>query len=243
MELKICHLYGDVLNLYGDRGNIISMKKRLEWRGIDCTVEKLNPGQRGALSGCDLIFIGGGMEFDTRLIADDLRAGRAAELKAAVEDGVSLLAICSGYQLLGQYCQDSKNVKTPMAGVLDMYTVCGRERMTGNYKFVLGEKSGGFEAVGFENHQGKTYLSADVEPLGKVLSGHGNNGEDGGEGARYKNVFGSYSYGPLLPKNPGLCDHILLTALERKYGLKELEPLGDTAEKAAHEAMKLRLSK
>ena len=241
MELKICHLYGDVLNLYGDRGNIISMKKRLEWRGIDCTVEKLNPGQRDALSGCDLIFIGGGMEFDTRLIADDLRAGRAAELKAAVEDGVSLLAICSGYQLLGQYCQDSKNVKTPMAGVLDMYTVCGRERMTGNYKFVLGEKSGGFEVVGFENHQGKTYLSASVEPLGKVLSGHGNNGEDGGEGARYKNLFGTYSYGPLLPKNPKLCDHILLTALERKYGLKELEALNDTAENEAFAAINARL--
>jgi len=145
MKLKICHLYGDLLNLYGDRGNIISIKKRLEWRGIDCAVEKLNPGQRAVLSGYDLIFIGGGMEFDTRLIADDLRSGTASELKAAVEDGVGVLSICSGYQLLGQYCQDAKGVKTSMAGVVDMYSVCGKERMTGNYKFTLGEKSGGFE--------------------------------------------------------------------------------------------------
>ena len=241
MELKICHLYGDVLNLYGDRGNIITMKKRLEWRGIDCAVDKINPGQSASLAGYDLIFIGGGMEFDTRLIADDLRAGRAAELKAAVEDGVSLLAICSGYQLLGRYCQDGKGVKTPMAGVLDMYTVCGKERMTGNYKFVLGEKSGGYEVVGFENHQGKSYLADGVEPLGKVLCGHGNNGEDGGEGARYKNLFGTYSYGPILPKNAKLCDHILLTALERKYGLKELEALNDRAENEAFAAINARL--
>jgi len=241
MELKICHLYGDVLNLYGDRGNIITMKKRLEWRGIDCTVEKINPAQSASIAGFDLIFIGGGMEFDTRLIADDLRAGRAAELKAAVEDGVSLLAICSGYQLLGSYCQDDKGVKTPMAGLVDMYTVCGSERMTGNYKFALGEKSGGFEVVGFENHQGKTWLASGLEPLGKVICGHGNNGEDGGEGLRYKNLFGTYSYGPILPKNAKLCDHILLTALERKYGLRELQALDDTAENDAFTAINARL--
>lgn len=241
MELKICHLYGDLLNLYGDRGNIISMKKRLEWRGIDCVVEKLNPGQHAVLSGYDLIFIGGGMEFDTWLIADDLRLGTAVELKAAVEDGVSVLSICSGYQLLGQYCQDAKGEKTSMAGVLDMYSVCGKERMTGNYKFTLGEKSGGFEVLGFENHQGKTYLSSSLEPLGKIICGHGNNGEDGGEGVRYKNLFGTYSYGPLLPKNPKLCDHILLTALERKYGLTKLEELNDTAENEAFSAMNARL--
>lgn len=241
MELRICHLYGDVLNLYGDRGNIITMKKRLEWRGIDCSVEKLNPGQTGSLAGYDLIFIGGGMEFDTRLIADDLRAGRSLELKAAVEDGVSLLAICSGYQLLGQYCQDDKGVRTAMAGVLDMYTLCGKERMTGNYKFTLGEKSGGFDVVGFENHQGKSYLASGLEPLGRVVNGHGNNGEDGSEGARYKNLFATYSYGPILPKNPKLCDHILLTALERKYGLKELEALNDAAENEAFSAINARL--
>ena len=240
MEIKICHLYSDVLNLYGDRGNMITMKKRLEWRGIDVQVKKLGLGQKASLSDCDLIFIGGGMEFDNELIAEDLRAGRAAELRAAVEDGVSLLAICSGFQLLGQYCEDAKG-KTAMAGVLDMYTVAGKQRMTGNYKFVCTESCGGSEVIGFENHLGKTFLGAHLEPLGKILSGHGNNGEDGSEGARYKNLFGSYSYGPLLPKNPALCDHILLTALERKYGLKELAPLSDRAELAAFEAMDKRL--
>lgn len=240
MELKICHLYSDVLNLYGDRGNMITMRKRLEWRGIDVQVQKSGLGQKSALSGCDLIFIGGGMEFDNEPLAKDLRAGRAAELRAAVEDGVSLLAICSGFQLLGRYCDNGKGERREMASLLDMYTVAGSERMTGNCKFLCGEESGGAEVIGFENHLGKTYLGADLAPLGRVLSGHGNNGEDGTEGARYKNLFASYSYGPLLPKNPALCDCILLTALERKYGLKELEPLEDRAEKAAYEAINLR---
>lgn len=240
MELRICHLYPDVFNLYGDRGNVICMKKRLEWRGIDVEVKKLGLGQKATLSDCDLIFIGGGMEFDNELISEDLRSGRAAELRSAVEDGVSLLAICSGFQLLGRYCEDAKG-KTAMAGILDMYTLAGKERMTGNYKFACTEKCGGSEVIGFENHLGKTYLGAGLEPLGKVICGHGNNGEDGTEGARYKNLFGSYSYGPLLPKNPALCDHILLSALERKYGLKELVPLSDRAEAAAFEAMDKRL--
>lgn len=241
MEIRICHLYSDVLNLYGDRGNMITMKKRLEWRGVNVEVKKLNPGAKASFGDCDLIFIGGGMEFDNELIAQDLRAGRAAELRSAVEDGVSLLAICSGFQLLGEYCQDAKGARSAMSGLLDMYTLAGKERMTGNYKFRCGDISGGSEVIGFENHQGKTYLGAGLEPLGKVLCGHGNNGEDGTEGARYKNLFGSYSYGPLLPKNPALCDHILLTALERKYGLKELAPLTDNAEKAAFAAMDKRL--
>lgn len=241
MELKICHLYSDLLNLYGDRGNIITMKKRLEWRGIDCTVEKLNLGQSGRLTGYDLIFIGGGMEFENAQLAGDMRGGRALELRSAVEDGVSLLAICSGFQLLGNYCENTQGEKTALAGVLDMYTKEDRVRHTANYKFLCGEKSGGFEVVGFENHVGRTYLGTTLEPLGKIISGYGNNGEDGTEGARYKNVFGSYSYGPLLPKNPGLCDHILLCALERKYGLSELEPLRDFSEQAAHKAMSARL--
>lgn len=240
MEIRICHLYSDVLNLYGDRGNIITMKKRLEWRGIDVAVKKLGLGQRGSLADCDLIFIGGGMEFDNELLSGDLRLGRSAELRAAVEDGVSLLAICSGFQLLGRYCQDEKGQRTEMASILDMYTVAGKERMTGNYKFRCTEESGGAEIIGFENHLGKTYLGEALEPLGKVVCGHGNNGEDGTEGARYKNLYGSYSYGPLLPKNPALCDRILLGALERKYGLRELEALSDKAEKAAFEAMELR---
>lgn len=243
MELKICHLYCDVLNLYGDRGNMISMKKRLEWRGIDVRIKKLGLGQKSSLADCDLIFIGGGMEFDNALLAEDLRSGRAAELRAAVEDGVSLLAICSGFQLLGQYCEDEKARRTAMAGLLDMYTRAGEERMTGNYSFVCGDKSGGSEVIGFENHIGKTYLGTGLEPLGKILCGHGNNGEDGTEGVRYKNLFGSYSYGPLLPKNPALCDHILLTALERKYGHAELSPMEDVSEKAAYQAMSERLSK
>lgn len=237
MELKICHLYPDVLNLYGDRGNIIAVRKRLEWRGIGCSVEKLPLGSTLSLAGFDLVIIGGGQEFENSLLCEDLRRGRAAEIRAAAEDGTAFLAIGSGYQLLGRYAEDAKGEKSELAGAVDMYTAAGRERITGNYKF----DCGGFEAVGFENHLGRTYLGEGVQPLGKVLCGGGNNGEDGSEGVRYKNLFGSYSHGPLLPKNPALCDLILSVALERKYGRAELEPLGDAAELAAHAAMSARL--
>ena len=237
MELRICHLYNDILNLYGDRGNIICLQKRLHWRGIDCSLTKLPLGSTESLAPFDLVFIGGGMEFDTQLLSQELRSGRARELRAAVEDGVSFLAVCSGYQLLGSYCQDAKGEKTAMAGAVDMYTEAGGSRMTGNYVFTLGEKSGGHQIVGFENHLGRTWLSSGLEPLGTTSTGHGNNGRDCGEGLRYKNVFGTYSYGPVLPKNPALCDHILLTALERRYGKVSLEPLDDGVEQAAHSAI------
>lgn len=243
MEIRICHMYPDVLDLYGDRGNLIAMKKRLEWRGIDCCIEKLPLGSSKNLSGFDLIFFGGGQEFENGAIAADLRSGRAAEISAAIEDGVSVLAICSGFQLLGHYTEDAKGVKTELAGAVDVYTVAGSERRTGDYKFICGEKSGSHEVIGFENHLGRSYLGEGLEPLGKVICGCGNNGEDGGEGLRYKNVFASYSYGPLLPKNPGLCDSILLCTLERKYSISSLEPLGDLAERSAFDAMNARLAK
>lgn len=242
MELRICHLFPDMLDLYGDRGNMICMKKRLEWRGIGCSAEKLNMGQRAGLSGYDLVFIGGGMEFDTKLLAQELRSGMAAELKAAVADGVTVMSVCSGFQLLGAWCEDAQGQRTELAGVVDMYTVAGKQRHTGNYKFICGEESGGSEVIGFENHLGITTLSEGLNPLGRTLCGFGNDG-GGGEGLRYKNLFGTYSYGPLLPKNPALCDHILLTALERKYGKVSLAPLNDEAELAAHAAMSARLDK
>lgn len=242
MELKICHLYSDVLNLYGDRGNIICMKKRLEWRGIDCSVTKMELGQGDSLAGCDLVFIGGGMEFENKLIAEDLRRGTAAEIKAAVEDGVSFLGICSGFQLLGQYCENAAGERTEMAGAVDMYSKAAKARHTGNYSFVTDKADGGIEVVGFENHVGETWLGDGVRPLGTILCGYGSNGS-GDEGLRYKNVWGTYSYGPLLPKNPALCDLILLRALERRYGSVSLEALEDKAEKSAHRAMSAKLAK
>ena len=241
MELKICHMYPDVLNLYGDRGNVMCMMKRLKWRGIDASVTRLPIGGGAGLSGYDLVFIGGGQDFEQQVLLDDLHRGKDREIRAAVEDGVTFLTICGGYQMLGSYYETHDGRRCDFIGALDLYTVGSGKRMIGNYKFKCGGSSGGSLVVGFENHSGKTRLGPGVEPLGQVLTGFGNNGEDGTEGARYKNVFGTYSHGPLLPKNPAFCDFVLKTALDRKYGRAEIAPLDDAAELAAHDAMCARI--
>ena len=237
MELNICHLYPDVLNLYGDRGNIACMKKRLEWRGIGCAVTELPLD----LTGYDLFFIGGGQDFEQTVLLADLRAGRAENIRAAAEDGKTLLCICGGYQLLGNGYRTAAGQWCDYTGILDFTTEGSYERLIGNYAYRLGEESGGGIVIGFENHGGRTRLGASLTPLGTVLRGHGNNGEDGTEGVRYKNVYGTYSHGPLLPKNPALCDEILRGALCRKYGAAELAPLDDSAEEAARQVMLTRL--
>ena len=237
MELKICHMYPDVLNLYGDRGNVICMLKRLERRGIDVSVTKLPIGDSRSLADFDLVFIGGGQDFEQQVLLSDLHRGKDREIIAAVEDGVTFLAICGGYQMLGSYYETFDGKRCDFIGALDLYTKGSVKRMIGNYKFRCSPSAGGSVVVGFENHSGKTWLGSGLEPLGKVLSGFGNNGEDGSEGAHYKNVFGTYSHGPLLPKNPELCDFILKTALERKYGSAELSPLDDGFELLAHDEM------
>ena len=242
MELKSCHLYPDVLNLYGDGGNIICMKKRLQWRGIDVSVDERPIGSDPRLSGYDLIFIGGGQDFEQEVLLEDLHRGRVEELRSAVEDGVVLLTICGGYQMLGAYYETYDGKRCDFTGLLDLYTVGGEKRMIGNYKFLCSEESGGSTVVGFENHSGRTFLGPGLAPLGKVLAGFGNNGEDGTEGARYMNVFGTYSHGPLLPKNPAFCDFLLAAALERKYGSAELAPLDDSVELAAHDEMCARVN-
>ena len=241
MELKICHLYPDVLNLYGDRGNVICMEKRLQWRGIDVSTTGVSIGQSLNASQFDLFFIGGGQDFEQGVLLSDLASGKTAELKAAVEDGIPVLAICGGYQMLGSYYKTWDGQQCDFTGILDLYTEGTKERMIGNYAFTCDELD--VNVVGFENHSGKTYLGSSVKPLGKVLTGKGNNGEDGTEGARYKNVFASYAHGCLLPKNPALADYILKVALERKYGAVELAALDDTFAANAHNYMEQRLLK
>ena len=235
MELNIYHLYPDVLNLYGDRGNVLCMQRRLEWRGMQANIVNVPIGTKLDAKNCDLIFIGGGQDFEQEVLLDDLKGEKTAELKAAIEDGVPVLAICGGYQMLGQYYKTWDGQQCDFTGALDLYTVGSEQRMIGNYMFSCEEA--GCNIVGFENHSGKTYLGSGVRPLGRVLEGSGNNGEDGTEGARYKNVFASYSHGCLLPKNPKLADLILQTALERKYGACTLPSLPDTLETAAHTYM------
>ena len=241
MELKICHLFPDILNLYGDRGNVVCMRRRLGWRGIDVSVSEVSIGTALKASDYDLFFIGGGQDFEQEVLLEDLKGGKTAEIKAAIEDGKTFLAICGGYQMLGAYYKTWDGQQCDFTGALDLYTIGEKQRMIGNYMFTC-EELGGQTVVGFENHSGATFLGSGVRPIGKVLSGYGNNGKDGMEGARYNNVFCTYSHGCLLPKNPVLADHILKTALSRKYGSADLAPLDDAIETAAHDYMAKRLS-
>ncbi len=240
MELNICHLYPDILNLYGDRGNVICLQKRLEWRGIDCHVENVSIGRTLDVGKYDLFFIGGGQDFEQEVLLEDLSGQKAAEIKAAIEDGKVFLAICGGYQILGNYYKTWDGQQCDFLGALDLYTIGKKERMIGNYLYVCDDLDGQ-TVVGFENHAGQTFLGNGVRPVGKVLFGHGNNGQDGYEGARYKNVYATYSHGCLLPKNPRIADLLLSWALERKYPGYSLPPLEDVLENSAHDCMKQRL--
>ena len=243
MELNICHLYPDILNLYGDRGNIITMKRRLEGRGIKVNIDECSIGQPLNADKYDIFFIGGGQDFEQEVLLRDLSSGKAQDIRTAVEEEKTFLAICGGYQMLGEYYKTWDGVQLDFIGAIGVHTIGAKERMIGNYMFRTTPESGDTVVVGFENHSGKTYLSEQVAPLGMMLSGNGNNGEDKTEGARYKNVFGTYSHGSLLPKNPILCDFILQTALNHRYdGAEPLAPRDDTLELNAHRYMQERLS-
>ena len=243
MELNICHLYPDILNLYGDRGNIITMKRRLEGRGIKVNIDECSIGQPLNADKYDIFFIGGGQDFEQEVLLRDLSSGKAQDIRTAVEEEKTFLVICGGYQMLGEYYKTWDGVQLDFIGAIGVHTIGAKERMIGNYMFRTTPESGDTVVVGFENHSGKTYLSEQVAPLGMMLSGNGNNGEDKTEGARYKNVFGTYSHGSLLPKNPVLCDFILQTALNHRYdGAEPLAPLDDTLELNAHRYMQERLS-
>lgn len=229
-KLKIAHLFPDLLNLYGDRGNIITMKNRLLWRGIDVDVEEYGIDDKIDLTGTDIVFCGGGSDREQLIVCQYLNRIRE-DIKAYVEDGGTLLAVCGSYQLLGHYYQ-LETEKMKGLSILDLYTQSGKKRLIGN---VVLENERFGKIVGFENHAGRTYING-LTPFGKVLYGNGNNGKDGYEGVIYKNVIGTYLHGPLLPKNPVLCDHILNNALVRKYGNGiELPELDDKIESMANE--------
>ena len=176
MELRICHLYPDVLNLYGDRGNILCMEQRLRWRGIEAVTTQVPIGEPLDAAAYDLFFIGGGQDFEQEVLLADLRGAKTQQIRSAIEDGKTFLAICGGYQMLGQYYKTWDGVQCDFTGALDLYTVGSKQRMIGNYMFTCDELPG-VNVVGFENHSGKTYLGSGVKPLGHVLEGYGNNGE------------------------------------------------------------------
>ena len=210
--LTIVHLFPELLNLYGDGGNVIALTRRLQWRGLPVEVREVGMGDAMDFSQADIVFIGGGADRE-QMIVKDAMVARKSELSAYVADGGVLLAVCGGYQFLGHsYAMD--DVVVEGLGVIDMETVRGEGRLIGNA--VIQSDICDAPIVGFENHGGRTTLGSDAKPLGRVLGKtFGNNGEDGFEGARYKNVFATYSHGSLLPKNPQVADFVLKTALER----------------------------
>lgn len=230
MEITIAHLYPDLLNLYGDRGNIITLEKRLEARGITANTVSYELSDKIDFSGTDIVFVGGGSDREQQLVCGRM-CEMKNELKSYAEDGGTIVAVCGGYQLLGDYYQ-LKNEKIPGTGLLDIYTEQGKGRLIGNV--VLESDYTGSTIVGFENHGGRTYIGSHT-PLGKVLYGNGNNDNCEYEGVVYKNVVATYLHGPLLPKNPILADKILKNAVMRKYGSADFAVIDDTLETKAHE--------
>jgi CobQ-like glutamine amidotransferase family enzyme len=243
VKLRLAHLYPKLMNIYGDRGNIITLRRRCEYRGIDFEITELGLGDMLDPAAYDMAFVGGAQDREQVRVADDLRGTKAGALREAVEAGLVLLAVCGGYQLAGHYYRGLDGSELPGLGVLDLHTVHpgpDAKRFIGN---VVVEWQG-TTIVGFENHGGRTRLGPGAKPLARVVTGYGNNGEDGFEGATYKNVFGTYLHGSLLPKNPRFADHLIGLALSRSHGEVRLDPLDDKVEEAAHaEALHLATKK
>ena len=244
-ELTICHLYPDLLNLYGDRGNIIALTKRCEWRGIQVRVKQVSLNDPFRPDEFDILFIGGGQDYEQSIIQDDLQKGKRDAVREAVESGRVILAVCGGLQLLGRYYRTHDGKDIECIGAVDLWTHGGQERLIGNLvfecEFLKNEHFDGLVA-GFENHSGKAWLGPGVKPMGRVLKGFGLNGEDGFEGAIYRNTYCTYTHGSLLPKNPALTDHLITLALRNRYpGFESLEPLNDAFESAARDAVIKRL--
>lgn len=262
--LTLGWLYPDLMSTYGDRGNIIVLQKRAEWRGIEVKVERLNLGfSHKQLAICNLLFMGGAQDQQQKIVSEDLKKKRDI-LSEMIENEIPGLYICGAYQFLGKYYKEADGTIIDGLSILDLYTENPGEtspRLIGNiiiephdlinHSYQSGEKSSSIPyteysiqntLIGFENHGGRTYLGENVKPLGTVKVGFGNNGIDKTEGAVYKSSFGSYLHGPILPKNPHLADYLLKLALEKKYKKKiNLSPLDDSLEWEAHNAIVNRL--
>ncbi len=228
----MCALYPDLMNIYADRGNLLLLERRCRWRGIDFSVTASGLGEPLDPSAADLFYIGGGQDRDQRLCAFDLAEVKRDALHEVAAQGGVILAVCGGYQLLGHSYELGEET-LPGVGLVDLRTVRAEgPRLIGNVAIEVELEPGNRQVLaGFENHGGRTHLGAGTAPLGRVLKGHGNNGTDGFEGARIRNVIGTYLHGPLLPKNAWFADWLIRTAL----GLDGLEPLDDELEAAAHQ--------
>jgi CobQ-like glutamine amidotransferase family enzyme len=236
VRIVVGHLFPDYLNIYADRGNMAVLARRAAWRGHELEVRSLGAGDDIHPGEHDLYYIGGGQDREQELIAPAL-AAHGEGLRAAVDEGAALLAVCGGYQLLGRFYRDQSGGELPGVGLFPLHTVAGERRMIGDVLLECELEPGGPRTLaGFENHAGRTYLDEGAEPLGRVLAGYGNDGESGYEGCRVGRAVGTYLHGPLLPRNPWLADWLLAQALAHRTGEKAvLEPLDDDLEAQAHD--------
>ncbi|MEG2290550.1 MAG: glutamine amidotransferase [Clostridium sp.] len=227
MEINICHLYPDLLNVYGDVGNILILKHRAEKRNIKVNIKNISINDDFNNDEFDIVFFGGGQDYEQSIVSKDLVENKKETISQYIESGKVFLCICGGYQLLGKTYSTSTGEILEGLGILDIYTEASTKRLIGNsiiYNEIFDETY-----VGFENHSGKTYIG-DLTPLGTIKYGFGNNGEDNKEGCIYKNTFCTYFHGSLLSKNPELSDRLLSLALNNKYGDVTLSTLDDTFE-------------
>lgn len=231
MKIIIAHLYPDLMNIYGDQGNVQVLKFRCQQRQINLIIRPVHLNDPLPSGSFDLLFGGGGQDSQQQLITQDLLK-RKSVFQKACQNNIPMLTICGSYQLFGRYFQPFSGPKMAGIGIFDAYTVASQQRKIGN--IIIKTKWG--KLVGFENHSGNTFLQNATKPLGKVILGFGNNGQDKTEGAISNNVFGCYLHGPLLPKNPHFCDYLIQLALTNKYGPIKLEPLNDQLEWQTHEA-------
>jgi hypothetical protein len=233
-KIVVGHLYPEYLNIYADRGNIAVLERRADWRGIGFDYRTIGFGEDANPDEYDLYYVGGGQDREQALVAPDL-ATKGESLREAVDGGAAFLAVCGGYQLLGRFYRDRSGAELPGIGLLPHHTVAGERRMIGDVLLECELEHGHRRTLaGFENHAGRTYLDEGAEPLGRVVAGFGNNGEDGVEGSRVGNALGTYLHGPLLPRNPWLADWLIGKALARRLGdAPDLEPLPDDFESSA----------
>jgi lipid II isoglutaminyl synthase (glutamine-hydrolysing) len=246
MSITVGHLYPDLMSTYGDHGNVETILRRCGWRGIVADVIQLHLADRIRPGELDLIVIGSGGEAQQTLIASDLAEIKGPGIREAVEQGAAALAVGTGYELFGHFCQPGNGPELPGVGLFDAWTVRRHAALGGHYGTItearadraIGEvlvRWGDTLLVGFENHSGSTYLGPTAQPLGEVICGYGNCG-DGFEGVLLGSAVGTYLRGPCLPKNPQLADFLIGAALARRYGEARLRPLPDGLEQVAHQA-------
>ena len=231
MDLRIAHLYPDLMSIYGDRGNVLALTQRARWRDIAVEVRPYTTSMRFDASWPDLFFFGGGQDQGQDLVGADLQRENGVAVRMAIEGGAAAFLVCGGYQLFGTEYLPETGEPILGLGVLDVRTKAGKQRFVGN---LVAETPEGL-LVGFENHSGRTFLGPKAVPLGAVVVGHGNNGEDRTEGAIQGKIIGTYSHGSCLPKNPWLADKLLAWALQRRHGTPTLRALDDREERAAND--------